>query len=57
MDICETCVTVTWEQMNLQLLRLTGDPRFADQMVWRTPPQGSHHATAFAGGQDMLNPK
>ncbi len=31
-NICETCVTVTWEQMNLQLLRLTGDPRFADQV-------------------------
>ncbi len=30
-NICETCVTVTWEQMNLQLLRLTGDPRYADQ--------------------------
>ncbi len=31
-NICETCVTVTWEQMNLQLLRLTGDPRYADQL-------------------------
>ena len=30
-NICETCVTVTWEQMNLQLLRLTGEPRFGDQ--------------------------
>ncbi len=29
--ICETCVTVSWEQMNLQLLRLTGDARYADQ--------------------------
>lgn len=28
----ETCVTVSWEQMNLQLLRITGDPRFADQI-------------------------
>ena len=31
-NICETCVTVTWEQMNLQLLRLTGDSRYADQL-------------------------
>jgi DUF1680 family protein len=31
-NICETCVTVTWEQLNLQLLRLTGDPQFADQL-------------------------
>jgi uncharacterized protein len=31
-NICETCVTVTWEQLNLQLLRLTGDPKFADQL-------------------------
>jgi DUF1680 family protein len=31
-SICETCVTVTWEQMNLQLLRLTGDAKYADQL-------------------------
>jgi uncharacterized protein len=31
-NICETCVTVTWEQMNLELLRLTGEARFADQL-------------------------
>jgi hypothetical protein len=30
--ICETCVTVTWMQVNLQLLRLTGDAKFADQL-------------------------
>jgi DUF1680 family protein len=30
-NICETCVTVTWEQMNLELLRLTGEPQFAEQ--------------------------
>ena len=28
-NICETCVTVTWEQMNLQLLRLTGEGKYA----------------------------
>ena len=28
----ETCVTVTWLQFNAQLLRLTGDVRFADQL-------------------------
>lgn len=26
----------------------------ANQMVWRTPPQGNHKATAFAGGNDLL---
>jgi DUF1680 family protein len=31
-DICETCVTVTWEQVNRQLLRLTGDPIYADEL-------------------------
>lgn len=31
-NIGEVCVTVTWEQMNLQLLRLTGDPAYADQL-------------------------
>lgn len=28
----ETCVTVTWLQFNSQLLRLTGEARFADQL-------------------------
>jgi uncharacterized protein len=28
----ETCVTVTWLQFNLQLLRLTGEPAFAAQL-------------------------
>jgi uncharacterized protein len=28
----ETCVTVTWIQLNLQLLRLTGEVRYADQL-------------------------
>lgn len=31
-SICETCVTVTWEQFNLQLLRLLGEARFVDQL-------------------------
>ena len=31
-NICETCVTVTWEQMNLQMLRLTGEARFAEEI-------------------------
>ena len=31
-NICETCVTVTWEQMNLEMLRLTGEAQFADQL-------------------------
>lgn len=31
-NVGETCVTVTWLQFNLQLLRLTGDVRYADQI-------------------------
>jgi len=31
-DVGETCVTVTWLQCNAQLLRLTGEKRFADQL-------------------------
>ena len=30
--IGETCVTTTWIQLNLQLLRLTGDPKFGDEL-------------------------
>jgi len=30
--ICETCVTVTWIQLNLQLLRLTGEARYGDEL-------------------------
>ena len=31
-DVGETCVTVTWIQLNLELLRLTGDSRCVDQI-------------------------
>ena len=31
-NVGETCVTVTWMQVNGQLLRLTGEARFADQL-------------------------
>jgi uncharacterized protein len=31
-DVGETCVTVTWLQFNAQLLRLTGESRFAEQL-------------------------
>lgn len=30
--ICETCVTTTWIQFNLQLLRLTGEAKFGDEL-------------------------
>ena len=31
-NICETCVTVTWIQLNLQLLRLTGEAKYGDEL-------------------------
>ncbi|QEH34327.1 Non-reducing end beta-L-arabinofuranosidase [Aquisphaera giovannonii] len=31
-NVGETCVTTTWIQFNLQLLRLTGDVRFANEL-------------------------
>ncbi len=31
-DVGETCVSVTWEQMCLQMLRLTGDGAIVDQL-------------------------
>jgi uncharacterized protein len=31
-NVGETCVTVTWLQFNAQLLRLTGEKKFADQL-------------------------
>lgn len=33
---CETCVTTTWVQLNAQLLRLTGESRFGDQLDARS---------------------
>jgi hypothetical protein len=30
--VAETCVTTTWIQLNLQLLRLTGEARFANEL-------------------------
>jgi DUF1680 family protein len=30
--VAETCVTTTWIQLNLQLLRLTGDAKFANEL-------------------------
>ncbi len=30
--VAETCVTTTWLQLNRQLLRITGEARFADQL-------------------------
>ena len=30
--VAETCVTVTWIQLNLQLLRLTGQARYAEEL-------------------------
>lgn len=31
-DVGETCVTVTWIQLNAQLLRLTGEGRYGDEL-------------------------
>lgn len=31
-NVGETCVTVTWIQLNLQLLRLTGEARYGEQL-------------------------
>ena len=31
-DVGETCVTVTWIQLNAQLLRLTGEAKYADEL-------------------------
>jgi len=31
-NLCETCVTVTWLQLNLQLLQITGEARFGQEI-------------------------
>ncbi|MDX2031726.1 MAG: glycoside hydrolase family 127 protein [Blastocatellia bacterium] len=31
-DVAETCVTITWIQLTQQLLRLTGEARYADEL-------------------------
>ena len=31
-DVAETCVTVTWVQLNQQLLRLSGEAKYADEL-------------------------
>jgi hypothetical protein len=31
-DICETCVTTTWIQLNLKLLEVTGKPEYANEI-------------------------
>ena len=31
-SICETCVSTTWIQLNMQLLRLTGESRFGSEL-------------------------
>ncbi|MGA2254389.1 MAG: beta-L-arabinofuranosidase domain-containing protein, partial [Thermoguttaceae bacterium] len=31
-NICETCVTTTWIQLNLQLLRITGEAKYGDEL-------------------------
>jgi hypothetical protein len=53
----EQLVTAVQETAPLLNPLHAGSATAGDQMVWRTPPQGSHHATAFAGGQDMLSAK
>ena len=53
----EQLVTAVQETAPLLNPLHAGSATAGDQMVSRTPPQGSHHATAFAGGQDMLNTK
>lgn len=31
-SVCETCVTVTWMQLNAQLLRLTGESKYSEEL-------------------------
>jgi DUF1680 family protein len=58
----ETCVTVTWMQLNVQLLRLTGEPRFAEEVersahnhlaaAQRTEAYGWCYFTPLSGTRD-----
>lgn len=50
--IGETCVTVTWLQFNAQLLRLTGEARFAEQLerVVLNQLLGAQHPDCTAWG-------
>lgn len=46
-DIGETCVSVTWLQLNLQLLRLTGEAAYADEierLLYNHLPAAQHPA-------------
>lgn len=43
----ETCVTVTWMKLGAQLLRLTGDARYADEIE-----RGTYNALLAAQGAD-----
>lgn len=51
-NVGETCVTVTWLQFNAQLLRLTGEARFAEQIERTVLNQlfGSQHPDGSAWG-------
>jgi hypothetical protein len=53
----EQLVTAVQETAPLLNPLHAGSATAGNQMVWRTPPQGPHHPTAFAGGQEMLNQK
>src|SRR6478752_3505897 len=51
-NVGETCVTVTWLQFNAQLLRLTGEARFAERLERPTLNQlfGAHQPDCTAWG-------
>jgi hypothetical protein len=51
-NLCETCVTVTWIELNSQLLRLTGEARFAEQLerVVYNQLLGAQHPNGKAWG-------
>ena len=47
-NVGEGCVTVTWTQLTWQLLRLTGDPQYAEQLEHTV-------YNALLGAQDPMN--